>query len=486
MTIPVLPPHIITTILSHLLPPIPPLPHELIAKTLFDRLRYLPPSDDDVESWLTPYPPAEAPTKGSELVERLTGLANGHELGQAVYATDGEMVFARIPIVPPSTYARPAEAAANPLRSSDGGLEDDGESVDVILVYEGGENERGWVYHASALPSAQIGQLDWKPDLSSVRLTPATQSESISLNTPDETTLNPPAGCYAAEPGHGANGTAPADYWAGFSPPKETIDLSEEYQPDTADQEAAYWAQYSAAATPGANGQSQVQTPAGISPSLGSRPLPQSRQASVHRPKQGGEEYGGTYERLLVDSKGMTKREKSIGDLPGLLSALPSSISPRKFEHFDDPTADSDDDQAPNGHHSQDDPSNVRDKVEARVKSTLHDLWRSHTSEGDLDSQALKWFSIGREVIDSSKAHTSYASGANANGANGSVDPSDLVIRAKMEVLRDMWEVVQDQSERRDGSSPNDSFWRCIEGTIRQAPAGEMNGHGFDQETYWE
>jgi hypothetical protein len=52
--------------------------------------------------------------------------------------------------------------------------------------------------------------------------------------------------------------------------------------------------------------------------------------------------------------------------------------------------------------------------------------------------------------------------------------------------LRDMWEVVQDQSERRDGSSPNDSFWRCIEGTIRQAPAGEMNGHGFDQETYWE
>ena len=119
----------------------------------------------------------------------------------------------------------------------------------------------------------------------------------------------------------------------------------------------------------------------------------------------------------------------------------------------------------------------LRDKVQSRIKASLREVWNLYTRETEpraesLEEKAHGWLRLGRAVVDSTQSQSTRDTGY--------ASTDDLIVIAKLEVLKDMWTVIADSSDDRDG------FWRCVEGAIKMSMLPENAGEGMTQETYWE
>ena len=607
---PPLPPQLITTILSHLLPPCPPLPPSLIAKPLLDRLTFLPPDMDDLDDrdgWFSPYhrqgshpPPqrqqqdrhhhqsmrstqsgqfSQQPTDfgSNPISERLERLERDYTLRSVVYTFDGESFLAKIDISPGSSSSG----------GGGGGPNDDDEAVsggvEVLFSYEQGGKGRGWVYHATKLSipsssSSSSSAASWTADFKSIRIpvdpTTAGQNPQSSTdrshhtrpindpNLPSEPSASDLRNVFGASTDHGgpvidgsAHGrnvdsteqnvvdlSAPEGYWAGFTPPPAPdLSLPNEHE-DTDAGEDAYWAMYggSAVGTPGG---------AGMILERGSDMC----HTSVHEPR--GQGYFGAYGQSRPVSGGISGggevaldkeyNEKKIDDDsrmdgkngPGenernamgaleTLTTLISSLSPHQ------PPTDTNTDQvsphktptnithpttlttsvcrAENSTIPSRDMLDLRDKLSSQISAILQSLWseyirlssssntgpETYGADEAIEVKAMEWLRIGKAVVDnpntprSAKGGSGLGRGASTSGS-GEDKVELLVIRSKMEVLKQMYDSIHpprpdgNASGGDGGDGDEDGFWRCIERTIRMIHVDGEND-GVEQETYWE
>ncbi|WVF71836.1 hypothetical protein IAT40_006645 [Kwoniella sp. CBS 6097] len=267
-SIPPLPISLITTLLPHLLPP-SPLPQELLSKSLLQRLLYIPPSMDDLDSHLTPFPPSSRKSKSSgqhaidahdaddadadaeldqPISTRLKELSHGHRLGQVVYTREGEEeVYAKVDILPEHENADEGKVAI---------------WFEFEAQSEGGPgvgNGRGWVYHSARIPSPSS-----TADQSTIFYNDVNSLPPPTITMEDaSTTTAIDSNVTAGNDGTGTgevleSGEAPAGYWAAFdSPPPQnylsleltTGDMNGHGHHQDEHAEDAYWAQYSRPAT---------------------------------------------------------------------------------------------------------------------------------------------------------------------------------------------------------------------------------------------
>ena len=349
---PPLPPSILDLILSHLLPPSAPLPPQLLSRSLLDRHTFLPPSPNDIDAHLSPFPSNPSQPISSRLLE----LTEGYEVDEAGYIHDGEVFLSRVPIRPThSPYPK-----------------GDGEGVDLIFEFEEGERGRGWLYRSARLPEHDPTELEWVKSMDPVKPKKGRDARAEE----DE--------------------QAPEDYWAGFSPPRKTMDLSEETKDGGEDD---YWKQY------GEGGMGE--TPGiGTSGTPGITDIASKKNASTAQ-----------------DLK--TRERRSASD------------------------------------------SVLHDKVVSKINVLLRQAWSEFTRDADgrqdvLEEKALLWLKVGQEVIDR---------------RNGEEIVGMKVMRAKLEVLAEMYGLVEDG----DG----EGFWRSMEGAIRMPIKAKTPGDS-GQLGYWE
>ena len=119
--------------------------------------------------------------------------------------------------------------------------------------------------------------------------------------------------------------------------------------------------------------------------------------------------------------------------------------------------------------------ADLRDKIRGRIQAGLRDVWAGYTRGTEarpesLEEKALGWLRIARAVVDD-------RSTKEAGGFNNDID--EIVVRAKMEVLRDMYVTVREGEEM-------DGFWRWVEGAIKMPMIPSGGEDGNTQETYWE
>lgn len=175
-------------ILSHLIPPTPPLPPELLSRDFLERLAFLPPAPDDIDGQLSPF---TSPSPNA-LAEALAACELSPP-SATQYTYDGTMMARTL--VQPADYL----SAADDRKTVEIGFEQD--------------EDRGWVYRGSKF---SIGGDDdgWYSDVEEVPVQPAEAKEER-----DEV----------------------KDYWAGWSSPEsDSTGIQEQ------DDEDAYWAQYGA------------------------------------------------------------------------------------------------------------------------------------------------------------------------------------------------------------------------------------------------
>ncbi|EIW69687.1 hypothetical protein M231_06295 [Tremella mesenterica] len=190
-----LPPNILTQILSHLLPPRPTdIPLSLLSHSLLQRLSFLPPQEEDTNSWLSPYPPTTIST--SDRLERLY-LVGAH-VSEVGYGTDGERALARVLLFPQgsitdsytSSLAYPNTRGNESINANiyqdekkdmtHGEIEEKKESemeegVEVIFSFESSitqphdlsidikkQEDNSWRFHAAlSYPSSHTSSLTW-------------------------------------------------------------------------------------------------------------------------------------------------------------------------------------------------------------------------------------------------------------------------------------------------------------------------------------
>ncbi|WOO80928.1 uncharacterized protein LOC62_03G004457 [Vanrija pseudolonga] len=198
---PPLPNDVRDAILSHLLPPAPPLPVELLARSFIERLTFLPPAEDDIDAQLSPFPTGGTPLDPNPLATALDALSGGFTLHPTQYTFDGEMLLARSVISPEHGY---------------------GGAVETQFEHDA---KRGWTYRGSK-PKFSLGDDEHDADHRGW----VSHIENVSYS----------------------DDTAPEDYWAGFTPPSQRAELPGDNDEDD------YWAQYGAGAEP----EREVQTPA--------------------------------------------------------------------------------------------------------------------------------------------------------------------------------------------------------------------------------
>ena len=418
---PPLPPQLITTILSHLLPPQPPLPPSLLATPLLDRLKFLPPDEADLDAWLSPIPsPSHSP---SILSDRLQRLAVTHHVEPIVYAHDGEGVIARLSL-------RDEQSHPSETPSDNGG-------IDIMFSYEHADQARGWVYHSSLVPSSPGDDLhSWS------------SSPDIPLTPPDDSQGN-------ADPGV-------EDYWKGFTPPTPTADLPQADE----DVEDAYWASYggghSGHASPTRN-----RSMANLQKLRAEEAVAEGRENQTDDLEDGREDQFeadlGQPERVMCDMP--TTANNVLDPLAALLATIPDSLG------RDSPTPASPSREA----------TDLRDKVLGRIQASLRDVWAGYTRDAEarpesLEEKAHGWLRIARGVVDNTEVHES--------------SMEEVVVKAKMEVLRELYVVVAPSTSRRGSdemAEESDGFWRCVEGAIKMPMVpGSANDDGMTQETYWE
>jgi hypothetical protein len=115
----------------------------------------------------------------------------------------------------------------------------------------------------------------------------------------------------------------------------------------------------------------------------------------------------------------------------------------------------------------------LRSRMEMKIASLLRKLWISYLPSSDPELRALTFLSLARAVQSPSSDRLPINSGADDEGTRG-----------KMEVLYEVYEVIQDGDQ--------EGFMRLVEKSLT-APGGSMGGFGVAnrqdssaQLNYWE
>ncbi|TYJ57316.1 hypothetical protein B9479_002049 [Cryptococcus floricola] len=308
-----------------------------------------------------------------------------------------------------------------------------GDGVEVWFEHEPdapGTLGRGWVYQSARIPS--VTDHAWVSDISSL---PPPLSESLDT-TPTEATDDPT--------------TAPSDYWAGFDDDEPTEGPHVAFDLPDGQAEDAYWAQYSRPATaPMTPGPRTPGTPglyhAHSEPNPHSLPHPaQAYFGQQPKAKAAGEEVDERAVKLAESLIGLAAHN---GGLTGIssLSLEPKGIWKETGE-------------------------DVKARVKGKIGSGLNNLWKEFTAgaEGeDKEEKAMEWLRIARSVCDP-------ASPVALSSGTG----TDRAI-AKLEVLKDMYEVLNEEEEAQ-------GFWRMLEGVIRRSEVVEEDDELTRQQMYYE
>jgi hypothetical protein len=540
--LPALPPPLLSQILSHLLPPTLPLPHHLLAKPLIQRLIYLPPDEDDRDGHLNPLPAFGVAAEldrlaavGFELVHVDAGLAeSGSESGsksqsqthidlqsegvvekgegrEVEYASDGESYFARVRVraigegrrdnALEIKFVYEGEISETRSSSSHGDTSTGRQLERNADADQVGSEDRGWTY-LSCLTSAT--PLDWKTDRSLITLnTPPsaeTPSEQIMQShgygngnsnghgdaNYDSTTgeAAPEQGYYPAHDSITSENTAPADYWADFSPPPANhLDLGEGEAREGGEED--YWAQYDQAFTPAAEGSRTPALRAEPSKSEGNaRDLSQvSGRENIQQTTNLEDPSGIATEPLRSDSP--TSPTSSTGTLPkqGVTSSAQLSQSDTL----------------------------LRSRLSMKISSILRRAWLEFSSplstdqsngygeQGDREFKAIQWLSLGREIAQSRPSPSDVRETRPDHGRQVGLGTASLhndgdndILRAKLSVLREMYELVEDTKFDDAEVGGGEGFLRLVEGAMR-GPSGNVDGDrgvkrvdSTAQLEYWE
>lgn len=308
--------------------------------------------------------------------------------------------------------------------------------IDIMFSYEHADQSRGWVYHSSQVPTPPSEDHHaWS------------SSPEIPLTPPDESEGH-------AEP-------SAEDYWKDFTPPTPTMELPQADE----DVEDAYWASYG-------GGQSGHATPA-RNRSMANLQKLRSEEAAAERLEDQMDD--GREEQL--DSQPDLQPERVMCDMPttsnhvldplaALLSTIPDSLGR----------------DAPSPASPSREANDLRDKVLGRIQASLRDVWARYTRDAEarpesLEEKALGWLRVARAVVDGTEVHGSTA--------------EEVVVQAKMEVLRELYIVVAPRPTPGSGSAEadaqSDGFWRYVEAAIKMPMVpGSATDEGMTQETYWE
>ncbi|WVQ86172.1 hypothetical protein IAT38_008340 [Cryptococcus sp. DSM 104549] len=470
MTTPALPPTLLTDILPHLLPP-SPLPQELLSKSLLQRLLYLPPSPSDLDAHLSPFPSSEDQPVSSRLRE----LARGHKWGVAEYTREGEEVFARMVVE----------------------KEEGGDGVEVWFEYEGevaGGQGRGWVYHSARVQVARGGLVGDKGDEQQWVSSPSALPPA-ELPSPDS-----PSAAEDADPL-----AAPADYWAAFDDAegeKHTqtslpsypngnghahtnghsihFDLPPSPGFEAQAAEDAYWAMYSRPATapitpgirtpgaplahsdsnPGPDGHSLTNghvTAPGPAPFHPHNAHPQSSLETYFHPTTKAPAHLDPTAAKLHESLAQLglAQSQALANGAAVMDLAPRGIWRETSE-------------------------DVRARVRGKIGSGLNSLWTGFAAgaEGEeREEKAMEWLRVARGVMDPSASPV--LAGSSAGGWGGAGGVSTEVLKAKLEVMVDMYEVLNEEEEVQ-------GLWRMVEGVIKRGAVEQEEDEVTRQQMYYE
>lgn len=358
-------------VLSHLVPPSIPLPLDLLSKTFIERLRFLPPAEDELDAHLSPFVMAKNALNPNALHLALEQLSGSLKISDTTYAHDGEMTIARTTLSPEYEYGS--------------------EPVDT---YFENDTDRGWVYRGATLDRTMASHWDWK-----------SHPADVSYVT-EETD----------------------DYWAGFTPPAEHVQLPDHENEDD------YWAQYDA----GAEG-----------------PAPESRDEQ-------------DLEQEPREPEPVTPPAANIPtpDPAATLSLLLHGMGVQhenKIENGDDSAGS----ESPPRTRSD---SVLEQKIRSKVRAALMRAWTEYSAGQDAEASAYEWLRISREISD----RPSWGAGAAATVDAGYGDVRSAVVKARIEAAKDIQDVLADQ----------DGFFRLCEEAIRvhSPPMGETEEVPYEYE----
>lgn len=528
--VPPLPPTILTQILSHLLPPVLPLPHHLLAKPILQRLLYLPPDEDDRDGQINPLPAFGVTAELDRLaavgfepvpVTPVDDVCSNHkeeqeqEKGKAgmvvQYASDGEGVFARVR-----------------LRAI-GEADNDGLEIKFSYEVDGsapapqGEpraDARGWTYLSClTMPTS----LKWTTDPSSISLPSAQDSgagtSQIGQDAEDhiyrdgtgsstDPSTQTETGYYPNPSSMTHENTAPADYWADFSPPSSAhleVDTDGNGENDGEDD---YWAQYNSTYTPAAEGS---RTPALQAESV---PIENENDRNVGRIQDLGMP---TVEKGDQGTHGINGTTLTSDHIPEADVIVNSSAPAQRAEHPSPPSSIGTRTASPLSR-----PDDLlRSRMSMKISSILRRTWLEfvdssssdgyYAEEGDREVKAMRWLAIGKErTLSASHVNGNHSRneggsalyfgrpGSSAQGGDG-----DAVIKAKLSILREMYDLIDDPQYCAGGEGGSkqggeDGFYRLVEGAMRGVGVGAGGGDGGEdrggirrvdstaQVDYWE
>lgn len=463
-SVPPLPHDLVVEILSYLVPPRPPVPAHLTAKSLQDRLKYLPPDPADLDAWLTP----GVAEMSHPIATRLSDMAGDPSVGpgSVQYGYDGETAFAR--------HALAKDAAGQ-------------SGVEIQYAYD--PISSSWKYHGAFLPSPPTSETSVVDLTSFPSLSPSDGGFSWH-SSPSQLAINPSA---HAE-------VAPADYWAGFDSDGGHSDAGEgpssshaatgsgfasarydaaggdvggqvreeDYfvqQGEVSGERSAeddYWAQYSAA--PSANPTPGIsRRPSGL-PSLSTKPddagsgsMPDSGTAAG-RQKQVDQVISalGALSPMLMAPK------SPRSSTPGGPQALPGADTSRQAT------------RQPQG-------DMLRERLQMKAVSILRRAWKEWlgdaTDQGAMEERAMGWLAIARQASQGADASRMAAFGGTGYNSGTS---DDETLKARIETVAELWSVMQDSN-----SGEEDAFYRMMEDAMKIRPGMERK-YSAEQHSYWE
>ncbi|WVQ92304.1 hypothetical protein IAS59_006113 [Cryptococcus gattii] len=356
-------------------------------------------------------------SKEQPISTRLRELSRGHRWSEKQYVREDEDIFARMIVE----------------------REEGGEGVEVLFEWEGGSEGsegRGWVYHSARLPS--ISERNWvaSPALLPPPISAVPKSSYDDADDP-----------YAA----------PAGYWSAFDD-EPLSDIKEPgYESDHVGAEDDYWAQYSRPATapitPGTHTPGLYHAHSESNANNVPHPHAHNGLASYFqktRPSVSQERLKDIDETAVKLHESLTKL--GLDPQNGGLTLASLSLEPKGIwrETGDD----------------------VRAKVAGKIGSGLNDIWRQFVGESEgeeKEEKAMEWLRLARPVVD--PLASPIAINRNLNGEK---------VVAKLEVLKDMYELLNEAEEEQ-------GFWRMVEGVIRKSSEEEgMEDEVTRQQMYYE
>ncbi|WWC69081.1 uncharacterized protein I206_103017 [Kwoniella pini CBS 10737] len=433
---PPLPTSLVTTLLPHLLPP-SPLPQELLAKSLLQRLLYLPPSPSDLDSYLSPFPS----TEHQPISSRLTELTHGHTLGDILYTKEEEEIYAKLSILP-----------ENEIKD---------ESIEIWFEFEHSSSDsRGWVYHSARIPSQLNQKFVSNPELSSTLV--ETESEE-KMGYEEMNNLQ--------------GDQAPEGYWTGFDSSSNSNSPKSILNEFNENHEDAYWAQYSrpqtAPITPGIHTPGihtpGIHTPGIHTPFQNQQKQNQNQNQNRNQPKINTQEEQA---KKLMESLKQLGLDSLNKDITNGYSEMNGQDGKREFwvESEDQEKYNNTIDQSENDEIAitkdkvevEESGKAIKDRLKCKISVSLNKLWKKHiqgSNELDLEIKAIEWLNFGKQVIEnSSSPNTSSPGGYTSYNGESSLDIID-----KLEILLDMYELLNETNEK-------DNFHKLMESVIRKSP----------------